>query len=133
MTTPPTSAYRKANRPVTTVTHRKRNLVMYSLQKHEVDVLRAGYSSPCLGLFGLFAGASLALWLTYEQWSPPDPIANRIWSGCLICAGLAVICGFLAVREWWNCRTVMDTLTEETVEFVVEEKRETTPQSPPEP
>ncbi len=123
MSTPPTTKLSKA-RPQTTVTHRKRNLVMYSLQKHEVDVLRAGYSSPCLGLFGVFGGATLALWLSYSQWKPPEPIATRMYDATLICGGLAIICAFLAAKEWWNAKQLVDTITEETIEYVVEEKKE---------
>jgi hypothetical protein len=115
-------AFQRGN-SITSITHRRRNLIMYSLQKHEVDSLKAGYTSPCLALFGLFAGAALTLWLTYWTVTVTESVSNKLFFSALSTSGLAVICLAFSIREWCAANRIIQTVMSETVEFVEEKPK----------
>lgn len=119
MSATPTTKLSKA-RPQTTVTHRRRNLVMYSLHKLEISILRAGYSSPGLGLFGLFLGIAATCYISCKTVNLPPDISLKFWIASVLCGGLAVICMFWAIRDWYRSKQVLDAVDEETVELVIE-------------
>ena len=111
------------SRGLTTVSHLKRCLIMYSLQKIEVDILRSGYTSPGMGLLGLFAGIAATCYISYATLSLPTDLARKFWDTFVICAGLAIICLFWAIRDWWKAKSMVDTLTKETVEVTTDTKQ----------
>jgi hypothetical protein len=63
---------------LTTVSYRKRELVMYPVQKQEFDILASGYSSIHLALFGIFFGTALTSFVTFESVPPRRTNGHKI-------------------------------------------------------
>jgi hypothetical protein len=98
---------------------------MYSLEKHEIDSLAAGYSSPALGLAGAFFGAAVTLLATFYSVSLPEPTATRMFIGGWSCAGLTMICSMVALQNWRKARQMKKDVTTEVIEYEVEQARAT--------
>ena len=105
--------------PLVQTTVRRRHLEMYPLLKQEIDRLTAGYSSPCLGLFGAFAGAFVSLLITDLTASLVEPMSTRFVDATVItgCAAL----GFLlfAIRDWRAALRIVSQLNTEIVDVEV--------------
>jgi len=100
---------------------------MVLLLKQEVDRLVAGYSSPCLGLLGLFFGGFLALVIPLKTVNLPDPTKRYFFDATLITGLGAVVFLLFAIREWWNARkVVIDLDSEKSLEFDIATKLTTT-------
>jgi hypothetical protein len=105
--------YHPGEEPLVQTTVIRRKLKMLLLLKQEVDRLVAGYSSPCLGLFGLFFGAFTSLLITDLTAGIAEPtkryfVDSTIGTGCG-----TVVFGVFAVREWWNARKIVTDLENE--------------------
>ena len=104
---------------LTTVSFRKRSLVMFPVQKKELDDLAAGYSSIHTGLFGCFVGVLCTLIVALATTPLPEPMARRFWDGLYFFAAASLYCGLMAIRDYWNSRNVLATIRSETVDVVV--------------
>jgi hypothetical protein len=105
--------YSPGDEPLVQTTLIRRKLKMQILLRQEVDRLVAGYSSPCLGLFGLFCGAFTSLIITDLTAGLTEPskryfVDSTVGTGCL-----TVIFFALSAREWWNARKIVDDLENE--------------------
>jgi hypothetical protein len=113
--------------PLVQTTVLRRKLKMLLLLKQEVDRLVAGYSSPCLGLFGLFCGAFLALLIADIVAGLVEPTKRYFVDATIITGAGMVIFLWFAGREWWNARKVVADLEKEKgLEFDVATKLSTT-------
>jgi hypothetical protein len=107
------ASYHPGEEPLVQTTVIRRKLKMLLLLKQEVDRLVEGYSSPCLGLFGLFFGAFVSLLITNLTAGIADPakryfVDSTIGTGCL-----ALIFAILAVRDWVKATKVVADLNDE--------------------
>jgi hypothetical protein len=105
--------YSPGDEPLIQTTVIRRKLKMQLLLRQEVDRLVAGYSSPCLGLFGLFSGAFTSLLITDLTAGLTEPtkryfVDSTVSTGCLV-----VIFFALSAREWWSARKVVSDLENE--------------------
>jgi hypothetical protein len=107
---------------LTTVSYRKRELVMYPVQKQEFDILASGYSSIHLALFGIFFGTALTSFVTFESVPLGEPTATRFWLAAITFGALSLYCGVMAIKDYRNCRTVLKTIKSETIDVVVTAK-----------
>jgi hypothetical protein len=99
--------------PLVQTTVARRKLKMLLLLKQEVDRLVAGYSSPCLGLFCLFFGAFVCLWITDITAGIAEP-TKRYFVDATVASGLASIAfGVLAFNEWRNSKKIIADLENE--------------------
>jgi hypothetical protein len=102
--------YHPGEEPLVQTTVARRRLKMLLLLKQEVDRLVDGYSSPCLGLFGLFFGAFGSLLITDLTAGITEPI-KRYFVDSTVGTGFGSIIFLLfAVREWWRARKVVNDL-----------------------
>src|SRR5215831_12003434 len=107
--------------PLTTVSYRKRELIMYPVQKHEFEILASGYSSVHLGLFGCFFGGFITLLVTMLSVAMPEPLGTRFFVATLGLGLASVYCGLMAIRDYRNSRKVISGIRSETVDVVVAE------------
>jgi hypothetical protein len=63
---------------------------MYPLLKQEVSQLAAGYSSPCLGFFGMALGAFVSLFITDCTASLVEPLKTRFIDATVL-TGIATL------------------------------------------
>lgn len=117
---------RYAPEQLTTVSYRKRQLVMYPVQKHEFDILTSGYSSAHLGLFTGFLGAAFTLGATIASVPLPEPTGTRFWNGFIIVSAFTVYFCAMSVRDWFRARAVISTIKSETVDVVVTQEKKST-------
>jgi len=104
---------------LTTVSYRKRQLVMYPVQKHEFEILASGYSSIHLGLAGCFFGAAITIGVTLGSVTLPE-LAHRIFIDCLVITIIAMLyCGLMAIRDYRNSKKVIGSIRSETVDVVI--------------
>jgi hypothetical protein len=104
---------------LTTVSYRKRQLVMYPVQKHEFEILASGYSSIHLGLAGCFFGAAITIGVTIGSVALPEA-AHRVFTDCLIITIIATLyCGLMAIRDYRNSKKVVGSIRSETIDVVV--------------
>lgn len=121
------SQIQPGDEPLVQTTVLRRKLKMLLLLKQEVDRLVAGYSSPCLGLFGLFFGAFVALLIADIVGGLGEPTKRYFVDATVITGAFAVVFFWLAAREWWNARKVVaDLEREKGLEFDVATKLSTT-------
>lgn len=92
---------------------------MYPLLKQEVDQLKAGYTSPALGLLGMFVGAALALGLTCITVALPPQMERRLTDFTYISIGLAIICVARVISDWVKANKIVANIEKETVEVSV--------------
>lgn len=102
--------YHPGDEPLVQTTVARRKLKMLLLLKQEVDRLVDGYSSPCLGLFGLFFGAFGSLLITDLTAGIAEPM-KRYFVDSTVGTGLgsAIFCVF-AVRDWLRAKKIMTDL-----------------------
>jgi hypothetical protein len=113
--------------PLVQTTVLRRRLKMLLLLKQEVNRLVAGYSSPCLGLLGLFFGAFLALLIADIAAGLVEPTKRYFVDATIITGAGTIVFLWFAGREWWNARKVVADLEKEKgLEFDVATKLGTT-------
>jgi|ERR1039458_5376005 hypothetical protein len=105
--------YSPGDEPLVQTTVIRRRLKMKLLLRQEVDLLVAGYSSPCLGLFGLFAGAFGSLLVANLTVVIPEPSKRYFVDSTVITGCLSIVFLMLAIREWWKARKVVTDLENE--------------------
>jgi hypothetical protein len=107
------------SKDLTTVTYRKRTLVMYPVQRHEFDILASGYNSLHTAFCGIFFGAALTCWVTYWTVVLAEPMKSRFWLAALGFSAGAVYCLCMAIREYLKSREILDTIKAETVDVAI--------------
>jgi len=108
---------------LTVVSYRKRQLVMYPVQRTEFEILASGYSSIHLGLAAGCFGASITLGATIASVNLSEPIGTRFWTFLLIFGIATLYFGFMAGRDYLNSKKVIATIKSETVDVVVGEAK----------
>jgi hypothetical protein len=106
---------------LTVVSYRKRQLVMYPVQRTEFEILASGYSSIHLGLAAGCFGASITLGATIASVNLTEPTGTRFWTFLLIFGIATIYFGFMAARDYINSKRVIATIKSETVDVVVGE------------
>jgi hypothetical protein len=107
------------SKDLTTITYRKRALVMYPVQEHEFDILASGYNSLHTALFGVCFGAALTCWITFWVTKLGEPLATRFWTAALTFSIVSIYCGCMAVRDYRNARKILSTIKTETVDVTI--------------
>jgi len=92
---------------------------MYPLLKQEVDQLKAGYTSPALGLLGMFLGAALAFGLTCITVTLTPQMDRRLTDFAYLSSGLAIICVVRVVSDWMKANKIVSNIEKETIEVDV--------------
>lgn len=93
---------------------------MLLLLKQELDRLVDGYSSPCLGLLGLFFGAFVSLLITDFTAGFVDPTKRYFMDSTVLTGCGSLIFAVLAVKEWRRARRIVSDLEiEKGVEVAV--------------
>jgi len=108
---------------LTVVSYRKRQLVMYPVQRTEFEILASGYSSIHLGLAAGCFGASITLGATIASVNLSEPIGTRFWTFLLIFGIATLYFGFMAGRDYLNSKKVIATIKSETIDVVVGEAK----------
>lgn len=106
---------------LTVVSYRKRQLVMYPVQKTEFEILATGYNSIHLGLAAGCFGAAITLGATIASVPLPEPTGTRFWTGLIILTLATIYFGLMAVRDYRNSQKVISAIKSETVDIVVGE------------
>jgi hypothetical protein len=106
-------------RDLTTISYRKRELVMYPVQRQEFEILASGYSSIHLGLFGGFLGVTSTIGVTLATVPLSESMATRFWTGLFIFGAFSLYCGLMAVRDYRKSQAVLSTIKSETVDVVL--------------
>jgi hypothetical protein len=109
---------------LTVVSYRKRQLVMYPVQRTEFEILASGYSSVHLGLAAGCFGAGITLAATIASVNLSEPMGTRFWSGLLILGIATLYFGFMAGRDYFKSKRVIATIKSETVDVVVGEVKQ---------
>ena len=109
---------------LTTVTIRKRNIVLYPLHEQEIDTLIKGYTSQNFTLFGLTAGIAATTLITLLTVRPLNFFA-AIFLGlsCILCTILSFDYKARADKDRQNSANVIKTVRQETVEVEVHGRR----------
>ena len=107
---------------LTTVTYRKRSLVMYPVQENELNMLCSTFNSIHFGLFGISLGAAISLGIAVFTVSIPEPIGTRFFVAFMISCVFTIYCGLLAARDWFRSDRLVRNIKTETVEVIVQQK-----------
>lgn len=102
-----TAIFRPGGDPLVQTTVFRRRLKMYLLQKLEIDRLVEGYSSPSLGLFTLFCGAFISLFITdftagLKELTKLYFVLTTVLMGCL-----SLVFGLYAKRDWQKAKDIV--------------------------
>jgi hypothetical protein len=109
---------------LTTVIHRKRRLVMYSVQKSELDMLAEGYTSIHLALCGISFGAAMTILVTLVAVALHET-SRRLFSDALVIFLLGTLyCGAMAFLDRRRAGGLLKTINSEMVDVVVAEDKE---------
>ena len=119
--------YSKGEEPLVQTTVTRRSLKLNLLLGQEVDRLVEGYSSPCLGLFGLFFGAFSSLFITDLTAGIAEPMKRYFVDSTVLTGFGTVIFLIFAVREWLRAKKVVSNLFDEkrVVDVAVEARSDT--------
>lgn len=96
---------------------------MLLLLKQELDRLVEGYSSPCLGLCGLFFGSFGSLLITDLTAGITEPMKRYFVDSTVVTGFGTIIFLILAVKEWVRARKIVADLEIEKgveVDFAVQ-------------
>jgi hypothetical protein len=108
---------------LTAIKYRKRSPSMYPMLDQEVRMLKAGYTSPHLTLFGICLGAFISALITLLTVTSLSARAHVSFFSVAILTGiLAVYFCWMAIRHWKNANDMVKQLDKETVEVVVTTK-----------
>lgn len=99
--------------PLVQTTVFTRKLRMQLLLKQEIDRLVDGYSSPSLGLFGLFFGAFTSLLITDLTAGITEPTKRYFVDATWGTGALAIVFAVFAVRDWLGARKILSDLESE--------------------
>jgi hypothetical protein len=109
--------------PLVQTTVARRKLKMLLLLKQELDRLVEGYSSPCLGLCGLFFGSFGSLLITDLTAGITEPMKRYFVDSTVVTGFGTIIFLILAVKEWVRARKIVADLEIEKgveVDFAVQ-------------
>jgi hypothetical protein len=105
--------YHPGEEPLVQTTVIRRRLKMLLLLKQEVDHLVNGYSSPCLGLCGLFSGGFLSLLIADLTAGITEPIKRYFVDSTVVVGCGAFIFLVFALRELRSARRILADLEDE--------------------
>jgi len=99
--------------PLVQTTIFTRKLRMQLLLKQEIDRLVDGYSSPSLGLLGLFLGAFVSLVTTVLTAGIIEPAKRYFVDATWGTGAPALVFAVFAIRDWLGAREILSDLESE--------------------
>jgi hypothetical protein len=99
--------------PLVQTTVIRRRLRMNLLLKQEVDRLVSGYSSPSLGLLGMFFGAFGSLLITVLTAGIAEPMKRYFVDGAEITGIATIVFLLFAANDWKQARKIIADLEKE--------------------